>query len=185
MPEMLKITILVATDEDPSTVLDYAQEAAVTLSQSVGGTMDEDDITDAVSVEPYTPTEGETAPRSVGVNVEVSDERIADLLTTATEGACGYWCSVVRYENPDNETVEFKHVELPLTAKGAVICIESSDGPPEGPEWRLDRAAVERGLRLMAEKEPRHWADFVSEQDDADTADAFLQLALLGEIVYG
>jgi hypothetical protein len=40
-------------------------------------------------------------------------------------------------------------------------------------------------LALMAEKEPRHFGDFMGENDDATTSDVFLQLCLFGEVVYG
>lgn len=186
MTTLLKITMVIATETDPSTVLDYAQGCAVALSGDIEGTMGEGDLVDAVSVEEYAPTETEPTPRAVGVNVEVSDERLGDLLCCAFEGGTSYWCRIKRYENPDDVSVEYKHTELPLTKHGAVICIESSDLPDEElPEWRLDRAAVERGLKLLATEHPRHWGDFIAENDDADTADCFLQMCLLGEVVYG
>lgn len=37
----------------------------------------------------------------------------------------------------------------------------------------------------MAEKWPRHFGNFISENEDAETGDVFIQLALLGDIVYG
>jgi hypothetical protein len=40
-------------------------------------------------------------------------------------------------------------------------------------------------LRLMAEKEPRHFADFMQENDDAVTGDVFLQCVLLKAVIYG
>ena len=186
MTTLLKITMIIATDADPSQVLDEASTAAVRISEDVGGTMDEDDITSAVCVEEYTPPEGEPPPRTVGVNVEVSDERISELLCCAFEGGAAYWCRIKRYENPDNVTCEYEHLDLPFTANGAVVCVESNDLQPldELPEWRLDRAALDRGLKLLATKHPRHWADFFTERDDADTGDVFLQLCLLGEVVY-
>ena len=49
----------------------------------------------------------------------------------------------------------------------------------------LDREAVERGLNLMAQKYPKHFADLVSGSGDSNTSDAFIQLAVLGEWVYG
>lgn len=37
----------------------------------------------------------------------------------------------------------------------------------------------------MAEKDPRHFGDLVSENDDADTHDVFIQHVLFGEVIYG
>ena len=44
---------------------------------------------------------------------------------------------------------------------------------------------MKKGLDLMAGEHQRHWQDFINENDDADTADVFMQLCLFGEIVYG
>jgi hypothetical protein len=57
------------------------------------------------------------------------------------------------------------------------------EAPEEAPK-RLDMAAIKNGLKVMAEKYPHHWQDFVSENDDAITGDVFLQCCLFGEIVY-
>lgn len=37
----------------------------------------------------------------------------------------------------------------------------------------------------MAEKSPRHFADLLSEDDDATTHDVFIQHVLFGEVIYG
>jgi len=183
---LLRVSIVVATDADPSTVLDLAQEAAIRLSEDCDGTMDEDVLAGEVSVAAYKAAEGETPPRAVGASVDVPDEDIQDLLSSAMEGGSHYWCHIKRYENPDEEETTYKHIELPLTQRGAVVCIESSDRPMrELPEWRLDRAAVNLGLRLMAEQWPDRWASFRNETYDADDGDCFLQLCLFGEVIYG
>ena len=45
--------------------------------------------------------------------------------------------------------------------------------------------AVLTGLTIMAEKYPKHWADFLEEDGDNDTADVFIQCCVLGDVVYG
>ena len=52
-------------------------------------------------------------------------------------------------------------------------------------KYNLDLKAVRKGLKLMKEQYPRHWADLVEENDDLITGDVFLQLAVFGELVYG
>jgi hypothetical protein len=37
----------------------------------------------------------------------------------------------------------------------------------------------------MAADYPRHFADLVNENDDADTGDAFVQCCVFGEVIYG
>lgn len=49
----------------------------------------------------------------------------------------------------------------------------------------VNRAALVLGLASMAAKAPRHFADLLNENDDAETHDVFMQYVVLGEIVYG
>lgn len=44
---------------------------------------------------------------------------------------------------------------------------------------------IKKGLQVMASKYPRHFADLVSENGDADTGDVLFQCCAFGEIVYG
>lgn len=131
------------------------------------------------------------------VNQSISEVRIAELLSTAFEGGSNYWYLITGFEAPENprpvifgdmkvlggENAEiFKHTDYPLT--GGAVVITDCEQPNRGP-WRLDGEAIQRGLKVMAEKYPRHWGDFVQENDDADTGDCFLQCCLFGEMVYG
>lgn len=59
---------------------------------------------------------------------------------------------------------------------------ESDEG---GERFILDFKAIERGIRVMASDYPRHWADFRSQNDDAQTGDVFIQCCLFGEVIYG
>jgi hypothetical protein len=49
----------------------------------------------------------------------------------------------------------------------------------------LRRADMIKGLELMKEKFPKHYADLMNEDDDAVTADVAVQMMLFGEIVFG
>jgi len=129
---------------------------------------------------------------STSVNVRVPLRRIADLLSCGFEGGVGYWCQIVGYTEPAKprsiwgDDQVFRHIDYPLCKGGAVLCQVVEDETGEEVETlTLDRAAVDRGLRIMAEKYPRHWADFRKENEDAITGDVFIQCALLGEVVYG
>jgi hypothetical protein len=134
---------------------------------------------------------------------EISAERVASLLCCGFEGGVGYWCRIFGYRkprkvvahiSPDDGEV-FPHIDYPLCAGGAVLCYETEvDGHDDEfflkSENRekllvLDRAAIERGLRLMPTASPRQWGRFLSQDDDADTGDVFIQLCLLGEVRYG
>jgi hypothetical protein len=121
------------------------------------------------------------------VTTNVSDERIQDLLTSAFEGGSNYWYIIKKYNYPPGQTrqslgIKFPHIELPF--KGGSLLIGDIEGDKEYDKI-LDRTAINKGLQLMAEKYPKHYADFIAEDDDAATGDVFLQLALFGEVVFG
>ncbi len=124
-------------------------------------------------------------PLQVTTLTPVKMSRVYSLLVGAFEGGCGYWMhdwGILKL--PDGYTrddIEFAHVEVPLLPGGA-LWIQTED---EDERLTLDIKACAKGLELMSIKHPRHWNDFITEGDDAITADVFLQLATMGEVVYG
>lgn len=137
---------------------------------------------------------------SLTVTTRIGLDRIGDLLCCAFEGGVGYWCTIVKKIPPaapveawkvrafaedlgkpqGNGHTVYPHIEYPVN--GGSLVLRAEDDPKR---YTLDMAAIERGLAVMAEKYPKHFADFVAENDDAETADVFLQCCLFGEIVYG
>ena len=129
--------------------------------------------------------------------IDIDDERIKGLLCIAFEGGVGYWCRVRGYKFSKGLTIEdFRHGGkmqgadywhpcqlVPMAPGCAVICVEHNEEDPKPLE--LTREKIEVGLQLMASKYPRHFTDFIDENDDATTGDVFLQCCLLGELVYG
>lgn len=133
------------------------------------------------------------------VKTNVSDETLRGLLCCALEGGSNYWYMHTRSEFPAG--VDYADFDdggrfaipewtwpyvIPFT-EGCALIITTEAAGDEGDktERRLDRAALERGIQIMAEKYPRHFASVQSEDYDAETGDVFLQCCLLGEIVYG
>ena len=51
--------------------------------------------------------------------------------------------------------------------------------------YSLTPEKIANGLRLLATEYPKHFGWFVDSDEDADTGDFFLQLALFGKIIYG
>ena len=57
----------------------------------------------------------------------------------------------------------------------------------------LNGATIQTGLQLMADRKDmkgkvvpaRHFKNLATDNEDAETADVFMQLAVMGEIVYG
>ena len=140
------------------------------------------------------------------VDMEIPLLRLADLLCEGFEGGVGYWAQIVGYEKPSelkytmdglsnedrrnsfrSEPLVYKHIDYPLNAGGAIYVRETDSGESEETDkvHRLDYEACLRGLKIMNEKYPRHFAAWINETDDATTGDVFIQCALLGDIVYG
>lgn len=116
---------------------------------------------------------------TVTVQQEISDERISDLLCTWYEsGFSNFWIeSVKRSHKPADLGAEYTF-DLPL--KGGWLTIETGDGPPVV----LNREAITKGLQVFADKYPHLYSEFINENDDANTADVFVQCCLFGEEVY-
>jgi hypothetical protein len=131
------------------------------------------------------------------IEQEIPIQRISDLLCGAFEGGSNYWYRIeefVKPENfdntPDKDDRRFRHLSFPTNKGGAlVISTVGADGEPEGDEelvtYRLDLESIEEGLPVMAAKYPRHFNNFITECDDSETSDVFLQCCLFGEIIYG
>ena len=140
------------------------------------------------------------------VEIEISPKKIASLLCTGFEG--GYTSFRImdthapeRKPAPilDMETDAFGVEQLRKggriwpaydypVQKGATFVRDTYAEGEDDENYKtlvLDGAAILRGLKIMAEKYPKHFADFMTGNDDAITGDVFLQCCLLGEIVYG
>lgn len=132
------------------------------------------------------------------IKTRVSNKDISYLLATAFEcGYVNYWCVVVGFDKPKSPTVWMERADdgelrdpkekphclydWPLSEGGAILIAELDDweecgrDPGKVKTYRIDRATIQKGLLAMQEKSPRHMADFLSENSDADTGDVFLQ----------
>mgnify|MGYP001205215659 CR=1 FL=1 len=132
----------------------------------------------------------------ITIEQDIPDHRISDLLCGAFEGGSNYWYQIeefikpVNFDNTDPENRRIRHLSYPQNEGGAlIISTVVADGEPEYGEelktYRLDLEALSRGLRLMSINYPRHYRDFLTENDDADTSDVFLQCCLFGKTIYG
>lgn len=113
-----------------------------------------------------------------------SDQLCAAILCTANEGGIGYWAytsNILRTEADEWEYASF--------------VVEDTMGEDD---WRhvVDYDAVRRGIAKMLEPDAKvrhstvaHTLNAVANDDageiDADVADAIVQFACFGEIVYG
>lgn len=151
-------------------------------------------------------TRGVVGHRSV--TIPIPDARVSDLLCAGFEGGIGYWATRCDYVEPDNAAESLaltgvndpKYMTLPLTGSGAVLLHDihdpwfedhedephrDEDGKCLCPHLRLDSAAIDRGLVLLATTHRHLLAELLNDNEDAATGDNFIQLALMGEVRYG
>jgi len=76
---------------------------------------------------------------------------------------------------------------MPNAFRHIVITDRMCDLPEEraGIPLALSDVALDRGVRILQERYPHHWADILEENSDAITGDVLLQCAAFGDIVYG
>jgi hypothetical protein len=122
----------------------------------------------------------------VKASVKIPHEKIQDLITTALEGACRYWAS---FKFPTDWKQKYSSYEqIPFKDNIAVSDVETDELL-----GYLNIASVQTGLQLMANCKDimgkvvpaRHFKNLVTDNDDQETADVFLQLCVMGEIVFG
>lgn len=136
----------------------------------------------------------------VQVQINIDMKRIADLLITAFEGGSNHWIqewSPAMRHNPANNRAAIKQALqevqdehgiadpvlpylLPLHPDGEVHIVTI-----DGDKVELYLKLLKHGLERMSVDVPHQFAEFMRENEDAITADVFLQCALFGEEVYG
>lgn len=124
---------------------------------------------------------------SVEVKQEVTLQRISDLLCSAFEGGSNYWYNIEEFVKPENFNnseegdEKFRHLSYPINEGGALLISDGEDDT----KHILNLESIKKGLKVMARDYPRHFNDFMQENDDACTGDVFLQCCLFGEVIFG
>lgn len=109
---------------------------------------------------------------TVRIPFEIDVYKLDCLIANAIEfGAIRGWCK--RATGPD--TVGGAYT-LTLVDDGGKLPIVKN---------ALSRWTILQALPAIAAQHPKHFADWVTGKDDAHTVDVFVQMAVLGEVVYG
>ena len=137
------------------------------------------------------------------ITLEINKGRIADLLCSGFESGINYWgCgnniqgmgsnsdapTIIWQEldgwndAPVKECLVYPHCHYPLFDGGKYRVMDLEDNKKL---YILDLPKIKSGLKIMAEKYPRHFGNWLSEDDDATTGDVFIQCCLFGEVKYG
>ena len=121
---------------------------------------------------------------NITVPVNISEQRVKDLLCNAIEGGSNYWVSTLDRKGGITRAQAEYRQDVPFV-EGGWLELEEQDQSGDTKTFKIDRAAIIKGLAVMAEKYPRPFGDFISENDDAETGDIFLQCICFGEAIYG
>ena len=132
---------------------------------------------------------------NIKITHKISLDRVADLLCNALEGGSNYWYMIEKCKAPTftwwgaHNDAKVKYSHLYPFQKGGSLTISDEVAhdnlKADKRVKRLTLSSLRRGLKLMAISHADHFADFMAEEDDGNTADVFLQLALFGEVIYG
>ena len=121
----------------------------------------------------------------------ISNDRRLDMLTGALEGGSNYWyeikedaCNIIDSVKPSDKQTPFVDRMFAAILAGKSIQVHDIEDEDEllG-EISLD-TMTEREYTMM-QQQPTHFADILSENDDAITADVWFQFVVMNELVYG
>lgn len=123
----------------------------------------------------------------------IKDDIRENLLCSAIEGGSNYWYYLPdvtmcdKYGEKGDPLVTKMFLAIMAGEKIPVTDIEEDDCESDG-EHRLGYISLEnmdKAEQLMILKYSTHFGDAITENDDASTGDVFLQLIVMGDIMYG
>jgi len=122
----------------------------------------------------------------------ITQSRVEDVLCGAFEGGSNYWAVT----GVTTEQMEKANATFPfeVATRGGEIKVFDAENP-KILLGVINAERIEKALQLMSEGKnekgedapylARHLNDIIKEDDDACTSDVFLQMAVMGEIVFG
>ena len=107
----------------------------------------------------------------------ITDQLVDDTLCTALEGGITYWAASA---TPDKWPEGCEYASDALTKGAAVVIVESE----EDATHVLTLAKMKKGIRAYCKAAHTTPAELEDDPVDAGGADAIVQYALFGEVVY-
>lgn len=128
--------------------------------------------------------------RMTMMSVPIPTQNISDLFINGIELSIGYWCREVRIVRADGTRVAgLGRLPSDILGHCKITFVEDDEDESEHvldlttwDEHSAGYAAIEQGLQKMP---AQHLASILSGDDDAITADVFIQCCLFGEVRYG
>lgn len=125
----------------------------------------------------------------ITVTLNFSCQLISSLLCSAFEsGGINYWARIAEVKSPaklffrSDKEQTYPHLDYPLNPGGYVLIEDTEADKPT--KYKIDLESIQKGLQIMAEKYPKHFADIQREDFDMNTADVFIQCCCFGETLY-
>lgn len=124
---------------------------------------------------------------TVMLPLPISTRRIADMIVGAFEGGSTYWLKSARL-------LRGEPIDSPWYNCAAFYALPdwrmrlTYANPHDGPDiatCEVGPPELLAGIASMAAKSPKHFADWLADNDDACTSDVFIQHVIFGEIIYG
>lgn len=124
--------------------------------------------------------------RGFTVPTLISDEAMRDIVTTGFESGGYGSLKICKFDGPTKapagweDDQDYRHTWQ--WANGNIRVIDRYGDKKQG---TINRRTLKRGLRVLQEKYPHLLAALVSGQYDVIPADALLQAAAFGDVIYG
>jgi hypothetical protein len=134
---------------------------------------------------------------TVNVTYDITPQRISDLFASAFEGGINYWAQdaeLTATAAPMRSDLVWwgcpEHFEGPFVFELHYDDPDDDEGEGNGKGVKvIDNAAVIRGFEVMAARAPRHFSNFITDDEDAETADVFVQCIVFADrdepLIYG
>lgn len=131
----------------------------------------------------------------IPTTVEITEQRISDMLTSAFEGGTNHWMTIkstdlTRLSESFNGIL---NVEKLILAGASIPIYDVEDKNSHLGD--LNMLNIIAALIAMAQSEnieeghfrrlKEHFDNFINENDDAETADVIVQIAVMERVVYG
>lgn len=128
---------------------------------------------------------------TITIPSNISAEFIAGIIDNAHYSAISHWGEFANCSTPYVEGGPYLGERIMLGSSTIEVhekIWDDCDTLCDEPSIKihlLDRKKIEKALVLMQQKHPRHFTDILIENDDVDTADVLIQLAVFDEVIYG
>jgi len=122
------------------------------------------------------------------INITVSDELVLNALISGIEGGIRYWAGQCTSESGKVNVANLGRVERFYTAPfsgGHIVINETQEIEPKNNQtFKLTLERLQKGLVIMAEKHPFHFARILRDNSDRITGDVLVQLSCFEDIKY-